>query len=83
MKTERQVVKEDLNSADVSLKEELSRFWDYDTLRVKGREEEFCEDYLAKVRFNGSRSEVSHPFKKEHSSFQTTTCWHETVSRLP
>ena len=66
MKTECQVVEEDLKSVDVSLKEELNKFWDYDTLGVKNREEEFYEDYLAKVKFNGSRYEVSLPFKEEH-----------------
>ena len=66
MKTECQVVEEDLKSVDVSLKEELNNFWDYDTLEVKNREEEFYEDYLAKVKFNGSRYKVSLPFKEEH-----------------
>ena len=66
MKTECQVVEEDFKSVDVSLKEELNKFWDYDTLGVKNREEEFYEDYLAKVKFNGSRYEVSLPFKEEH-----------------
>ena len=66
MKTECQVVEEDLNPVDISLTEVLNKFWDYDTLGVKNREEEFYEDYLAKVKFNGSRYEVSIPFKEEH-----------------
>ena len=66
MKTECHVVKEDLNTNDVSLKKELSKFWDYDTLGIKEREEEFYEDYLTKVRFNGSRYEVCLPFKEDH-----------------
>ena len=66
MKTECQVVKEDFNSEDVSLKEELNEFWDNDTLGVKGKEEEFYDDYLTKVRFIGSRYERSLPFKEEH-----------------
>ena len=66
MKTECQVVTEDFNANDASLKEQLATFWDYDTIGVKGREEDFCEEYLTKVRFNGDRYEVSLPFKKEH-----------------
>ena len=66
MKTECQVVTEDFNANDASLKEQLAKFWDYDTRRVKGRKEDFCEEYLTKVRFNGDRYEVSLPFKKEH-----------------
>ena len=66
MKTECQVVTEDFNADDASLKEQLAKFWDYDTLGVKGKEEDFCEEYLTKVRFNGDRYEVSLPFKKEH-----------------
>ena len=37
MKTERQVIEENLVSDDFLLKEELSKFWDYDTLGVKDR----------------------------------------------
>ena len=66
MKTECQVVTEDFNANDASLREQLAKFWDYDTLGVKGKEEDFCEEYLTKVRFNGDRYEVSLPFKKEH-----------------
>ena len=66
MKTECQVVTEDFNADDASLKEQLAKFWDYDTLGVKGKEEDFSEEYLTKVRFNGDRYEVSLPFKKEH-----------------
>lgn len=66
MKTECRVVEEDLNSVNVSLKDELSKFWDYDTLGVKEREHEFLEDYLTKVKFNGDRYEVLLPFKEEH-----------------
>ena len=66
MKIECQVVTEDFNANDASLKEQLAKFWDYDTLGVKGKEEDFCEEYLTKVRFNGDRYEVSLPFKKEH-----------------
>ena len=33
---------------------------------MKNREEECYEDYLAKAKFNGSRYEVSLPFKEEH-----------------
>ena len=66
MKTECQVVTEDFNANDTSLKEQLAKFWDYDTLGVKGKEEDFCEEYLTKVRFSGDRYEVSLPFKKEH-----------------
>ena len=40
--------------------------WDYDTLGVKEREDEFLEDYLTKVKFNGDRYIVSLPFKEEH-----------------
>ena len=36
------------------------------TLGVKGREKDFCEEYLTRVRFNGDCYEVSLPFKKEH-----------------
>ena len=68
IKTECHVVKEDLS--DVSLKEELSKFWDYDTLGVKEREEEFYEDYLTKVRFNGGRYEASLPFKSKPELLQ-------------
>ena len=61
MKTECQVVEEDLKSVDISLKEEQNKFCHYDILGVNNREEEFYEDYLAKVMFNGSRNEVSLP----------------------
>ena len=57
---------EDLNANDASLKEQLAKFWDYDTLGVKGMEEDFCEEYLTKIRFSGDGYEVSLPFKKEH-----------------
>ena len=62
------VVEEQSDPHDVSLKEELYRFWDYETLGIKGKgeEDEFYEDYLSKVKFNGSRYEVSLPFKDEH-----------------
>ena len=74
MKTECQVVEKDLKSVDVSLKKELNKFWDYDTLGVKNREEEFYEDYLTKVKFNGSRYEVSlFPLRENTLQFQTTT----------
>ncbi|XP_068697319.1 uncharacterized protein [Montipora foliosa] len=66
MKTECQVIEENLVSDDFLLKEELSKFWDYDTLGVKDREGDFLEDYLTKVKFNGIRFEVSLPFKTEH-----------------
>ena len=68
MKTECYVVEEQSDPHDVSLKEELYRFWDYETLGIKGKgeEDEFYEDYLSKVKFNGSRYEVSLPFKDEH-----------------
>ena len=66
MKTECQVVTEDFNANDASLKEQLATYWDYDTIGVKGREEDFCKEYLTKVRFNDDRYEVSLPFKKEH-----------------
>ncbi|KAL9975369.1 hypothetical protein ACROYT_G012524 [Oculina patagonica] len=59
------VVEEDFVSKNDSLKNELSKFWDYDTLGVK-EEEEFLGDYLTKVKFNGVRYEVSLPFKEEH-----------------
>lgn len=67
MKTECQVVEENLVSDDFLLKEELSKFWDYDTLGVKDREGYFLEDYLTKVKFNGTRYEVFPPFKTEHA----------------
>ena len=66
MKTECQVIEENLRSDDFLLKEELSKFWDYDNLGVKEREGDFLEDYLTKVNFNGTRYEVSLPFKTEH-----------------
>ena len=66
MKTECQGVTEDFNANDASLKEQLAKFWDYDNLGVKGKEEDFCEEYLTKVRYNGDRYDVSLPFKKEH-----------------
>ena len=66
MKSECQVVTEDFNANDASLKEQLATYWDYDTIGVKGREEDFCKEYLTKVRFNDDRYEVSLPFKKEH-----------------
>ncbi|XP_068707519.1 uncharacterized protein [Montipora foliosa] len=66
MKTECQVLEENLVSDDFLLKEELSTFWDYDTLGVKDREGDFLEDYLTKVKFNGTRYDVSLPFKTEH-----------------
>ena len=68
MKTACYVVEEQSDPHDVSLKEELYRFWDYETLGIKGKgeEDEFYEDYLSKVKFNGSRYEVSLPFKDEH-----------------
>ena len=68
MKTECQVIEENLVSDDFLLKEELSKFWDYDTvtLGVKDREGDFREDYLTKLKFNGTRYEVSLPFKTEH-----------------
>ena len=72
MKTECQVIEENLVSDDFLLKEEPSKFWDYDTLGVKDREGDFLEDYLTKVKFNGIRYEVSLPFRL----FQTITCWH-------
>ncbi|KAL9976468.1 hypothetical protein ACROYT_G013775 [Oculina patagonica] len=65
MKTECMVVEEDFVSKNDSLKNELSKFWDYDTLGVK-EEEEFLGDYLTKVKFNGVRYEVFLPFKEEH-----------------
>ena len=72
MKTECQLIKEDFNSDDVSLKEELSKFWDNDTLGVKGREEEFYEDYLTKVRLLAAvMNSLSH-LRKNTPSFQTT-----------
>ena len=79
MKTECTVVEEDLSSIDDSLKNELSKFWDYDTLGVKEREDEFLEDYLTKVRFNGDCYIASLPWKNA-LLFQVTTCWHEIVS---
>ena len=66
MKTECQVIEENLVSDDFLLKEELSKFWDYDTLGVKDRDGDFLEDYVTKVKFNGTRYEVSLPFKTEH-----------------
>ena len=66
MKTKCTVVEEDVSSIDDSLKNELSKFWDYDTLGVKEREDEFLEDYPTKVKFNGDRYIVSLPFKEEH-----------------
>ena len=68
MKTECYVVEEQSDPHDVSLKEELYRFWDYEMLGIKGKgeEDEFYEDYLSKVKFNGSCYEVSLPFKDEH-----------------
>ena len=66
MKTECTVVEEDLRSIDDWLKNELSKFWDYVTLGVKEREDEFLEDYLTKVKFNGDRYIASLPFKEEH-----------------
>ena len=66
MKTECRVVEEDSVSKNDSLKNELGKFWDYDTLGVKERQDVFLEDYLTKVKFNGVRYEVSLPFKEEH-----------------
>ncbi|XP_068692782.1 uncharacterized protein [Montipora foliosa] len=66
MKTECQVIEENLVSDDFLLKEELSRFWDYDTLGVKDIDGDFLEDYVTKVKFNGTRYEVSLPFKTEY-----------------
>ncbi|XP_068717114.1 uncharacterized protein [Montipora capricornis] len=66
LKTECQIIEENLVSDDFLLKEELSKFWDYDTLGVKDSEGDFLEDYLIKVKFNGIRYEVSLPFKTEH-----------------
>ena len=40
MKTECQVVTEDFNANDASLKEQLAKFWDYNPLGVKGKEED-------------------------------------------
>ena len=57
---------EDLNANDASVKDQLAKSWDYDTLGVKGMEEDFCEEYLTTVRFSGDRYEVSLPFKKQH-----------------
>ena len=66
MKAESRVLEGDCIQDDVLLKEELSKFWDYDTLGVKDRDEEFCESYLTEVQFNGNRYEVSLPFKEDH-----------------
>ena len=66
MKTECTVVEEDLSSIDDSLKNELSKFWDYETLGVKEREDEYLEDYQTKVKFNGDRYIVLLQFKEEH-----------------
>ena len=37
---------------------------------VKGREEDFCKEYLTKVRFNGDRYEVFLLFKNNYSLAQ-------------
>lgn len=67
MKPECHVVKEH-SDADASLREELCRFWDYETLGIKkrGEDDNFSEDYCRKVRFDGNHYEVSLPFRDEH-----------------
>ena len=67
METEPYVVEEQSDPHEVSLKEELCRFWDYERgIKGKGEEDEFYEDYLSKVKFNGRSHGVSSPFKGEH-----------------
>ena len=51
MKTECTVVEEDLSSIDDSFKNELSKFWDYDTLGVKEREDEFLGEVQGQVQW--------------------------------
>lgn len=67
MKSEYHVVKEH-SDADISLKEEQRRFWNYETLGIKekGEDDNFFEDYCRKVRFDGNFYEVSLPFRDEH-----------------
>lgn len=67
MKAECNVVKEH-TEADASLKEELCRFWDYETLGIKekGEDDNFSKDYCRNVRFDGNHHEVSLLFRDEH-----------------
>ena len=65
MKTESVTVPE-VPTADSVLKEELTKFWDYETLDIKDGEPDMYDKYLKTIKQNESRYEVPLPFKPDH-----------------
>ena len=51
---------------DATLKEELSKFWNYETLGIKSEEPTLCDSFADQVKFKNGRYEVSLPFKEVH-----------------
>ena len=61
MKTESFVV-----TQDATLKEELSKLWNYETLGIKSEERTLYDSFADHVKFKNGRYEVSLPFKEVH-----------------
>ena len=61
LKTESFVV-----TQDATLKEELSKFWNYETLGIKSEEPTLYDSFADWVKFKNGRYEVSLPFKEVH-----------------
>ena len=57
MKTESFVV-----TQDVTLKEEMSKFWNYETLGIKSEKPTLYDSFADQVKFKNGRYEVSLPF---------------------
>ena len=61
LKTESFVV-----TQDATLKEELSKFWNYETLSIKSEEPTLYDSFADQVKFKNGRYKVSLPFKEAH-----------------
>ena len=61
LKTESFVV-----TQDATLKEELSKFWNYETLGIKSEEPTLYDSFADQVKFKKGRNEVYLPFKEVH-----------------
>ena len=61
LKTESFVV-----TQDATLKEELSKFWNYETLGMKGEEPASHDSFADQVKFRNGKYEVVLPFKEVH-----------------
>ena len=66
MKTECSVLKEDFLSQDGTIRRELNKFWDYETLGIRADECDESKVYADQIKFNGTRYEASLPFKQDH-----------------